>query len=58
MPEIRDVETCGEIRTLTGHSEAVRGCVFSPDVTKVLSASRDKTLKLWDIGIGVRNNMG
>lgn len=34
--------------TLTGHESAVTDCAFSPDGTKILSASNDKRLKMWD----------
>ena len=41
------------ILTFTGHSEGVNECAFSPDSTKVVSASDDKTLKLWDVETGI-----
>jgi len=40
------------IRTFTGHIIAVYGCVYSPDGQTILSASGDRTLKLWDITTG------
>jgi sugar lactone lactonase YvrE len=40
------------ILTFTGHSEAVNGCAFSPDGTKMVSTSDDQTLKLWDVETG------
>ena len=38
----------------------INDVVFSPDITLVLSASSDKTLKLWDVktGAGVRTFKG
>ena len=40
------------ILTFTGHSRWVYGCAFSPDGTKVLSSSYDKSLKLWEVETG------
>ena len=40
------------ITTFTGHSLEVEGCTFSPDGAKVVSASRDTTLKLWEAETG------
>ena len=32
------------------HSGYVRSVVFSPDGTKIVSGSYDKTIKVWDFG--------
>ena len=37
------------VGTLQGHTGAVFSCRFSPDDTRVLSASMDGTVKLWDV---------
>jgi WD40 repeat protein len=41
-----------ELATLAGHTHAVGECAFSPDGSRILSASSDHTLKLWDAHTG------
>ncbi|ETO08161.1 hypothetical protein RFI_29227 [Reticulomyxa filosa] len=38
----------GEYAYLEGHLSAVRGIKFSPDATKIMSYSDDKTIRIWD----------
>jgi len=38
--------------TLTGHSAEVRSVAFSPDGTRVVSGSDDRTVKVWDAQTG------
>ncbi|WP_437657009.1 AAA family ATPase [Sorangium sp. So ce1182] len=42
----------GEERTLSGHSDAVNACAVSPDGQRIVSASSDNTLKVWDLASG------
>ena len=40
------------LRTLTGHTDIVLSASYSPDGTKIVSASRDMTIKIWDANTG------
>jgi hypothetical protein len=39
-------------RTLSGHTDSVTNCAVSPNGQWIVSASRDKTLKVWDAATG------
>jgi len=41
-----------EITTLIGHSNRIASCCYSPDGGRIVSASWDKTLKIWDAETG------
>ena len=37
----------------SAHSDFVRSVAFSPDGKTIVSGSRDKTLKVWDLGVRI-----
>jgi WD40 repeat protein/serine/threonine protein kinase len=45
-------ELAERVITLRGHSDLVRSIAFSPDGTRLGSASYDKSVKVWDIPTG------
>jgi WD40 repeat protein len=44
-----------EIRTFKGHKNRVTSVAFSSDGNYVYSGSDDKTVKIWESGLGVIN---
>jgi WD40 repeat protein len=48
-----DAATGAEIAVLKGHKDAVTSAAFSPDGTKVVTGSRDRTFRVWDAITGV-----
>lgn len=47
-----DAKTFEPIRTLTGHTKAVREVEFSPDGKTLASGAEDNTFRLWDVATG------
>ena len=47
-----DAETGALLRTLIGHTRAINSVAFSPDGTRVLTGSTNKTATLWDAETG------
>jgi WD40 repeat protein len=39
-------------RTLTGHTDEASGVAFSPDESRLVSVSKDKTVRVWDTASG------
>ncbi|HEY7424042.1 MAG TPA: protein kinase [Gemmataceae bacterium] len=44
-----DLATQKQLGTFEGHTEPVFGLAFSPDGTRLFSASQDRTVKVWDL---------
>ena len=45
------------IAVLRGHDNWVHSAAFSPDGTRVVTASYDKTARLWDVGSIPKGNI-
>ena len=45
ITENKDKVVC--LKTLKGHSEDIWSVAYSPDGTKIISSSSDKTIKIW-----------
>jgi len=56
--KIWDLETGRERIALRGHTHSISDFAFSPDSRYLLSASWDKTLKVWDIGPAIDSSDG
>ena len=52
MVKIWDAHTGEPIRVIEGHTGLVRGLAFSPDGTRIASASEDKKAKVWNANTG------
>ena len=47
-----DAKSGAEVLTLKGHTGAVTSASFSPDGSRVVTASGDQTAKVWDATSG------
>ena len=45
----QDVSKFTCLKTLYGHSHSVLSVAYSPDGTKIISGSEDKTIKIWGV---------
>jgi serine/threonine protein kinase len=50
--ELYDLKTRQLLRTLSGHTDAIRSVVFSPDNNTLVSSSGNNTIKVWDVQTG------
>jgi WD40 repeat protein len=50
--QVVDVHTRAPVHLLRGHEARVTALAFSPDGTRLLTGSEDKTAALWDVGSG------
>ncbi len=52
QPVVWDLDTGSQVRTLSGHTSLVNGVAVTPDGRRAISASGDKTLKVWELETG------
>lgn len=55
--KVSDTRNGAAVKTLVGHSAAVRGVAFTPDATQLLSGSADKTLRIWSLADGTQSGL-
>lgn len=54
---IYDVQTTEALYLLAGHTREVRSIDFNADGTQIVSGSVDKTVRVWDVAMGIEVNM-
>lgn len=50
--KLRDVATGRELHTLSGHGGSVTSATFSPEGNTIISASNDKSIRVWRVSDG------
>ena len=50
--QLRDIASGRLVQTLAGHRDSITSACTSPDDRQVLTASRDRTARIWDLAIG------
>ncbi|MCB1094183.1 MAG: hypothetical protein KDN22_01245 [Verrucomicrobiae bacterium] len=58
MLHLWDIISQQEIARFTGHSGDVQSVAFSPDGTRVLSGSTDRSLRMWTVGVSLSLPVG
>ncbi|MHC4504346.1 MAG: WD40 repeat domain-containing protein [Planctomycetota bacterium] len=51
-PLIVDAETGSEVSFLRGHSGGIEAAAFSPDGSRIATAGKDQTARVWDVSTG------
>ena len=47
-----DPHTASTRRTMNGHTRGITCIVYCPELSRVITASRDKTARVWDVATG------
>ena len=53
-----DAKTGDKVGVLEGHTGAIFACSWSPDGTKIMTSSADKTVRVWDIATQANTTYG
>ena len=52
MVDIWNIDTGTLLHSLKGHAGDIYDAAFSPDESKLITASEDKSVKIWDLASG------